>query len=409
MYGILKDLTVVEAASFVAGPSCALHLNQMGAQVIRIEAVGGGPDARRWPLANGTGDSLYWEGLNKGKLSIAIDLASAEGRELAVTIITAPGPGRGLFVTNFPAKGFLAHERLAARRADLITVRVMGWPDGRNAVDYTVNAAVGLPYMTGPLSLPQHQPVNSVLPAWDIATGALAAFTLMTALHHRQQTGAGGEYRLALSDVAIGMLGNLGQVAEVLGAGDRTRSGNGIFGAYGRDFPTLDGRRVMIVAITPKQWESLLDALDLTQAVATLETTLGTSFATDEGERFRHAGALDALIEAATALLPHADLARRFEAAQVCWEPYQTLTEAVTQDPRLVLGNEVFSEIDHPSGLRYPAPGAMVRAPGLTRQPPVRAPRLGEHTDQILADHLGLTGPQIGRLHDLGVVAGPSR
>ncbi|HEX4098546.1 MAG TPA: CoA transferase, partial [Caulobacteraceae bacterium] len=80
MYDLLKGLTVVEAAAFIAGPTAGLYLGQFGAEVIRIDQIGGGPDFRRWPLAP-NGASLYWEGLNKGKKSVVIDLACPEGRE----------------------------------------------------------------------------------------------------------------------------------------------------------------------------------------------------------------------------------------------------------------------------------------------------------------------------------------
>ena len=82
MYDLLKGLRVVEGSAFVAAPTCGLYLAQMGAEVIRFDTIGGGPDFRRWPLS-AQGDSLYWEGLNKGKKSIAIDLGRPEGRELA--------------------------------------------------------------------------------------------------------------------------------------------------------------------------------------------------------------------------------------------------------------------------------------------------------------------------------------
>ncbi|HZC15225.1 MAG TPA: CoA transferase, partial [Caulobacteraceae bacterium] len=72
MYDILKDLVVVEGASFVAGPTCALYMAQLGAEVIRFDQIGGGPDYNRWPLAPG-GASFYWEGLNKAKKSVALD------------------------------------------------------------------------------------------------------------------------------------------------------------------------------------------------------------------------------------------------------------------------------------------------------------------------------------------------
>ncbi len=101
MYDLLKGLRIVEGAAFIAGPSCGLYLAQMGAEVIRFDAIGGGPDYRRWPVTD-AGDSLYWEGLNKGKKSIAIDLGRPEGRELAVALATAPGDNAGLFLTNYP-------------------------------------------------------------------------------------------------------------------------------------------------------------------------------------------------------------------------------------------------------------------------------------------------------------------
>ncbi|MBU3740536.1 MAG: carnitine dehydratase, partial [Rhodoferax sp.] len=177
MYPLLTGLRIIECASFIAAPSCALHLQQLGAEVIRIDPIGGGPDFHRWPISD-RGHSYYWEGLQKGKQSIAIDFSSKRGRQLIVDLITAPGADAGILVTNFPRTGFLSHEALSQRRADLITVRVMGWSDGESAVDYTVNASLGLPYMTGSSSN-DAEPVNHVLPAWDLLTGAYAAFVTL--------------------------------------------------------------------------------------------------------------------------------------------------------------------------------------------------------------------------------------
>jgi 2-methylfumaryl-CoA isomerase len=80
MYDLLNGMRVVEASAFVAGPSCGLHLAQLGAEVIRIDQIGGGPDFRRWPLDPDSGASLYWEGLNKSKKSVALDLGGARAR-----------------------------------------------------------------------------------------------------------------------------------------------------------------------------------------------------------------------------------------------------------------------------------------------------------------------------------------
>ena len=404
MYQLLRGMRVVECASFIAAPSCALHLHQLGAEVIRIDPLGGGPDYRRWPVSD-QGDSFYWEGLNKGKQSIAIDLSRPQGRELAAEIITAPGQDGGIFVTNFPHDGFLAHDKLRARRDDLITVRVAGWSDGEPAVDYTINAAIGVPFMTGAAENGD-KPVNHVLPAWDLLTGAHAAFATLAAERYRRDTGNGQEVLVPLSDIAIATLGNLGQIAEVLTGGDRPRMGNVLFGAFGRDFVTADGQRVMIVAITARQWTGLVEVLQIDGRIAQLEQALNVSFARDEGLRFRHREALFTIVEQAIAAHSLQSLAAGFAAKGVCWAPYRTLAAALKEEPRFSAEQPLFGTIEHPSGHTYPAAGAAATFTGAERQQPVRAPHLGEHTDQVLADVLRLSDAQIGALHEAGVVAG---
>ena len=402
MYRLLERYRVVEGAAFIAGPSCGLHLAQMGAEVIRFDAIGGGPDSKRWPLSPG-GSSLYWEGLNKGKKSIAIDLRSEEGRDLAVAIATAPGENAGLFLTNYPVNGFLSHEALAARRPDIITTRVMGWADGSPAVDYTINAAVGVPLMTGQAD--DDRPTNHVLPAWDLLGGAYAAFAMTAALMKRQATGEGADIRVPLSDLAATSLGHIGNVAEVLTQGDRPRMGNDLYGAFGRDFVCADGTRLIVVAITANQWRSLVKVLDLGEAIAATEADLGVSFAKDEGLRFVHRERLLPLFEAAFAARKASDLTPAFDANGVTWGRYQTLHEAVTGDPRLFTQNPQFQTIRHPSGLDYPAAGPPATLAGVERDDLRPAPRLGQHTDEVLASVLAMDSGAIGALHDRGVVA----
>ncbi|TVV77287.1 CoA transferase [Sphingomonas solaris] len=400
-YDLLAGLRVVEAAAFIAGPSAGMQLAQMGAEVIRIDAIGGGPDFRRWPLAP-NGESLYWEGLNKGKKSIAIDLSSGEGRELAVALATAPGEDGGLFLTNFPVRGFLSYEALAARRADIVCVRVMGWADGAPALDYTINASVGVPLMTGPKD--SAEPVNHVFPAWDFITGAQAAFAMVAAEAARRRTGKGADVRIALSDVAATCLSQSGQLAETLMGGDRPRMGNDLYGAFGRDFATADGRRLMLVAITPKQWSGLIDVLGIAAAVDSIEAEVGVRFARDEGARFTHRARLFPLFAAAMVTRTAGDLGSAFDRAGVTWSEYRTLSEAAA-DPRLFDGNPTFETIAHPSGLTYPAAGPAIHFAGTERGPVAPAPRLGAHSDEVLASVLGLGDGAIAALHDRGVVA----
>jgi 2-methylfumaryl-CoA isomerase len=403
MYPILNGMRVVECASFIAAPSCALHLRQLGADVIRIDPIGGGMDFGRWPVST-ENRSLYWEGLQKGKRSVAIDLSRPQGRQLAVDLITAPGRDAGVFVTNYPQQGFLGHAGLSKLRPDLVTVRVLGWRDGSPAVDYTVNAALGVPFMTGSAANGD-EPVNHVVPAWDLITGAYAAFVALAAERHRTRTGQGQEVTVPLSDVALTSLGHMGQVAEVLTRGDRPRYGNALFGAFGRDFATADGQRVMVVAITGRQWTALVESLALQQETAALEASLGVAFATDEGLRFVHRDALFPLFERAIGPLTLKELRNRFEGKGVLWSTYQTLGAALAQDPHLSVDSPLFSMLDHPSGLRYPAPGAAATFHASERAEAVRAPRLGEHTDEVLAQVLSMSPARIGELHDAKLIA----
>jgi 2-methylfumaryl-CoA isomerase len=400
MYDLLKGMTVIEGAAFIAGPSCGLYLAQMGARVIRFDAVGGGPDARRWPLGN-AGQSLYWEGLNKGKQSIAIDLGKPAGRELAQRIATS---GDGLFVTNFPVNGFLSYEALSALRADLIALRVMGWSDGSPAVDYTINASVGVPYMTGPADDPR--PVNHVLPAWDLLAGGYGAFALLAAERERAHSGKGREIRLSLSDLAAATMGNLGNVAEVLASGaDRARSANNLFGAFGRDFVSADGVRVMLVAITPKQWGGLVSALGIEAEMAALEADLGVNLAKDEGARFTHRARVNPVFERAIAGFALEKLGPMFDAAGCTWSVYRSLHEALTSEPRLFAENPIFTNVTHAGGMTYPTPGAPARLPADERIAPAPSPAIGQHTDEVLAELLGMASGEIARLHDEGLVA----
>lgn len=395
MYPLLTGLSVIEASSFVASPTAGLYCAQMGADVIRVDQIGGGPDFNRWPLA-ANGASLYWENLNRAKRSVALDLGSGEGRELLAELVRATGQ----CITNFPVGSFMAHDRLAAGRADLITVRVMGLADGGPALDYTVNCAVGFPDLTGP----GPEPVNHVLAAWDLLTGAYAAFALLAALRRRDATGDGGEVRVPLMDVALGTAANLGMLAEVLtGGANRERLGNAVYGAFGRDFVTRDGVRMMIMAITARQWTALVSVLGIEAEVAAVEAARGTSFARDEGERFRHRDALFPLVEARVALHNHADLAAALDAAGGCHGAYRTMHEAAT-DPTLA-ANPLFRATSNPSGESYPAAGSFATLPGLDRLPPQPAPQLGQHSEEVLAERLGLSGGAIAALIDKKIVA----
>ncbi len=405
MAGLLSDLRVVEGSAFVAAPLAGMTLAQLGAEVIRFDPIGGGLDRSRWPVTP-EGKSLYWASLNKGKRSIQVDIRKREGRELIQALVAAPGPGNGLFLTNFPAEGWLGYDAMKAKREDLVMVAIRGQPDGATAVDYTVNAAAGFPLATGPEDA--DGPINHVLPAWDIATGLSAAFGLLAAERHRRLTGRGQLVRLSLMDSALAMLGHLGILAEVQVNGvDRPRVGNDLYGAFGRDFACSDGVRVMIVALTDRQWRAVVEATGAAEKIAAVEKTLGLDFK-KEGDRFAARDTLNPLVGAWIAARPYDEVARAFAEKGVLFERYRSFGELVSNDPRCSLANPLFGEVDQPGIGRMLTPGSLLDFGAAPRLAPVRAPELGEHTDQVLAEVLGLSSAAIGGLHDKGIVAGPT-
>ncbi|MBA2962300.1 MULTISPECIES: CoA transferase [Ramlibacter] len=400
MTGVLAGLRVVEAAAFVAAPLGGMTLAQMGADVIRIDSVGGGLDYRRWPVTP-EGTSLFWTGLNKAKRSVVLDLATPEGRELAMALATAPGDDAGLFLTNFPPRGWLDHDKLRARRADLIQFTLMGDRLGGSAVDYTVNARVGLPFMTGPRD--GTGAVNHVLPAWDLITGQMVAVGLLAAERHRRRSGQGQHVKLSLEDVALAVVAHLGLVTEAELGQPRERHGNDLFGAFGRDFTCADGRRVMLVGLTLKQWKAIVETCGIGDQVRQLEARLGVDLS-QEGERFRHREALNALVGPWIAARPLAEVRAALDRTGACWGAYQDIATLAQDDPACSPANPMFARIEQPGVGRVLAAGIPLEFSGQQRTEPAPAPLLGQHTEQVLTELLGLPGAEFGRLHDRGIV-----
>lgn len=401
MYDLLSGLSIIEASSFVASPTAGLYCAQMGAEVIRVDHKAGGLDYDRYMLTK-EGRSLSWENLNRAKKSVALDLRSGEGRELLVELSAKTGN----LITNLPEKSFLSHGAIAARRPDLVSVRIMGWHDGRQAMDFTVNAASGYPLMCGPedwdpASAP---PVNQVLPAWDFVTGAYCAFALLAGLRHRDASGQGSEIRVPLGDVAIGTMANSGAMAEMLyRGGDRERLGNAIWGAFGRDFRSRDGVRFMVAALTAKQWDGLVAAFDLADEIAELENELNVRFADGDRPRFEHRHRLFELFGTRSQTYDWHALSDRLTQHGTTFERYRTMHEAAN-DAELVTENPLFGPSPaNPSGFEYPATRSFANIPTLDAGLPRAAPYLGQHTEEVLADRLGLASGAIGDLVDRGI------
>lgn len=375
----LAGTRIVEMSSFVAVPLAGMTLAQLGADVIRIDPVGGAADYRRWPLT-AAGESIYWAGLNKGKRSMEVDMRSADGQRLIQRLIAHAG----ILITNSTGRQWHSHPTLVAMRPDLIHLEVVGRGDGATGVDYTVNAATGFPMVTGPADL--DGPVNHVLPAWDVSCGLYAALAVVAAVRHRDRTGEGSSIRLPLDDVALATAANLGFLTEVLVNGaQRPRLGNAIFGQYGRDFTSSDGASFMVVALTPRHFTDLTEMTGTEEAVAALAEALGADFA-DEGQRFEHRDALNGLFADWFRAHTAEDVATALAATSVLWDRYRTFTEVASSSR--VTANPVFAELDQPRIGRHLAPGLPMSVDG-AHTAPAPAPELGQHNAEVSAEWLG--------------------
>jgi 2-methylfumaryl-CoA isomerase len=392
---LLAGISVVEVSSFVAAPLCGMTLSQLGAQVIRVDPIGGASDVQRWPLS-AEGTSIYWTGLNKGKRSATIDLRSLEGQDLVRRLIVE---GDGIVVTN-AVLPWLNYDALAAKRSDVIHVQLLGRGDGSTGVDYTVNAAVGYPLVTGPAD--HSGPINHVLPAWDVSCGLYAALAVVSAVRRRDQSGMGARITLALEDVALATAGNLGLLTEPQVNGtQRERLGNAIYGQYGQDFTSRDGVAFMVVLLTGRHFRDLVDVTGAGTAVAALAEALGVDFNT-EGDRYRYRDVLSGLFATWFADRTASEITAALSDTTVLFERYRTFAEVV-EDPK-VTANPVFSRLHQPGVGDYRAPALPIAFDGIhpTSGP---APALGQDTADVLVEGLGLTRADIERLTTAKTIA----
>jgi 2-methylfumaryl-CoA isomerase len=391
----LAGVRIVEISSFVAVPLAGMTLAQLGAEVIRVDPIGGAADYHRWPVTD-DGESIYWAGLNKGKRSVAADMRSPEGQDLVQRLIA----DSGVLITNVAGRQWHSYDALARLRPDLIHVEVSGRADGGTGVDYTVNAAIGFPMVTGPAELAT--PVNHVLPAWDVACGIYAALAVVTALRHRDTTGQGQRISIPLENVALATAGNLSFFTEAMVNGiSRERTGNSVYGTYGQDFTSSDGVSFMVVALTGRHFRDLTELTGTTKAVAALAETLGADF-TDEGERYRHRAALSGLFAEWFSAHTADEITAALSSSSVLWDRYRSFAEVVTEDR--VTANPLFTPLDQPRVGSYLAPGLPMSIDG-TYPPAVAAPAVGDDTAAVLSECLGLSPDEISRLTESGTVA----
>lgn len=399
----LEDVRVLDLSRVLAGPTAAQTLADLGAEVIKIERPVVGDDTRLMgPHFRGDGIGLvdrsaYFWAVNRGKRSVAIDLATPEGAALVRGLAAKADVVIENFKVDALARYGLGPTDLSAVNRRLVYCSITGFGQAgpyrrRAGYDSIIQAMGGLMSITGE---PDGGPQRAGIPMIDILTGLYASTAIIAALRHRDRTGEGQHIDLSLLDVMVSSLSYFGVAHLASGhVPRRTGTRNPVTHPSGV-YACRDGE-LMIIAGNDEQFRRLCRALGM-PALAD-DPRFGSS-----PDRVANATALDAIIAPAMASRGLDDCLAAFEMAGVPAGPINDLAD-VFADPHVRERNAVVP-FDHP----VLGSKACLASPMRLSATPVRYDRrpamLGEHTHEILQTLLGLSDEALSRLHADGTIA----
>jgi crotonobetainyl-CoA:carnitine CoA-transferase CaiB-like acyl-CoA transferase len=396
--GPLKGLRVFDLTRVLAGPTCAQMLADLGADVIKIERPGAGDDTRGFapPVMPGTKESAYFVGVNRNKQSVTLDIGQKEGQDIALKLIASCD----ILVENFKvgalAKYGLGYEQLHAKFPRLVYCSITGFGQTgpyapRPGYDSLIQAMGGVMSLTGePDGLPQKVGV----PVADLFAGLYGCIGILAALRHRDLTGQGQQIDIGMLDTHVAWLANQGM--NYLATGENpARLGNQHpnIAPY-QVFPTQDGHIVLSVANDPT-FKRFCEAFNLTHMLE------DPRFVTNAARVTNRQLVTDTLTPVMQQH-PTTWWVERLEALKIGCGPINKLSE-VFEDPHVVARNMVL-EMAHSSGQTVKVianPVKLSETPADYRIPP---PLLGEHTDAVLGERLGLDAAALAALREKNVI-----
>lgn len=392
----LDGLRILAVSQFGAGPFGTQMLADLGADIIKIEDPGvGGDSARYVPPFQGEADSPYFQSFNRGKRSVSLNLRHPDGQAVLHDLVRVSDAVFNNARGDLPDKLGLTYDLLKAINPRVVCCSLTGY--GRTgpraaepAFDYLVQGYAGYMAVTGE---PDGPPGKCGVSVIDFAGGYAAMVGLMVGLFDAQRTGVGRDVDISLLDTAVSMLSylavwtlNRDWIAE------RTRSSAHQTIVPAQNFPTRDGW-IVIFCNKDKFWRDLVETLGAPELA---EDARFRTFA----DRFANKDALLPLLQARFATRSTSEWLDRLRGRVPC-APVNDVRQALA-DPQ-VLARDMIVEVEHPDFGPLREVRSPVRTEGEIRHP-ARAPRLGEHTDQILREILSYSDGTIARLRETGVI-----
>ena len=393
--GPLQGVRVLDFTRVLAGPSAALALADLGAEVIKIEPPGTGDETRTFPPFR-DGESHYFLSINRGKKSIVVDLKTEQGVELARQLASHCDVLIENYRPGVMDRLGLGYETLAAINPRLIYCAISGFGmtgplRDRPSFDIVMQALSGALSVNGE----RGTPTKLGIPLGDLVGGINGPIGILAALHERSRTGRGRLIDVSLLDGMLGMLGYLAQLAYFNGRDPEPQGcEHPNLVPYGR-FPARDGS-IIVACLTNGFWARI------SKALGHPEWAQDARFDSLEKRRDQRE-LVNAMISEITQLHSVDELVVLFEKFEVPHAPVLGITEALAQ-PQSV-AREMVVEVEHRRLGKLPIVNRPIKFPQDKQAPPTAPPVLGQHTDEILGSVLGLSAERIEQLRAAKVVA----
>ena len=396
--GPLKGLRVLDLTRVLAGPTCTQMLGDLGAEVIKIERPGAGDDTRGFapPAMPGTTESAYFVGVNRNKRSVTLDIATPEGQKIIKRLLE----DTDIMVENFKvgalAKYGLGYEQVHAAFPSIIYCSITGFGQTgpyapRPGYDALIQAMGGVMSLTGEI---EGAPQKVGIPVADVFAGLYGCIGILAALRHREKTGDGQQVDIGMLDTHVAWLANQGMNYLATGENPPRLSNQHPNIVPYQVFPTADGYMVLSIG-NDATFKRFCDAFAISHLLA--DPRFATNQARVENRQFVTETLTPTMRSRTTA-----EWVAQLETLKIGCGPINTLKQ-VFADPHVIARGMVI-EMDHSTGVPVQVIANPVKLSETPADYRVAPPTLGEHTNEILGDLLGMSPREITKLRDKGIV-----